>query len=193
LTDPYSDPETGILRNLVSARTSDQLAEREDEAFFIRSATIGLHIPADDWSWTQLSGIHKHLFQDVYSWAGEIRTVGISKMSPSGMIRFLLPSFIEEDIARLFTKLDPNEFSGLSSHDFADKLAVAFAELNYIHPFREGNGRAQRELWSRLAVLAGHDLDWSRVSAEQNVHASSESAEGRMDPLRMMLRTVVMD
>ncbi len=106
--------------------------------------------------YTHFRAIHRHLFQDVYDWAGEARTVRISKDNSM----FCYPENIESEATKLFAKPKADNFlQGLSSKDFAKRAAHFLAELNAIHAFREGNGRTQLSFFLLLAEQAGHQLD----------------------------------
>jgi hypothetical protein len=102
-----------------------------------------------------LKAVHRHVFQDVYSWAGQFRTINISK---AGHL-FGAAAFLERSLASLFQRLArENHLKGAASDAFV-KRAFYLGEINAAHPFREGNGRAQREfgrrcgLCDRLATL----------------------------------------
>jgi cell filamentation protein len=104
--------------------------------------------------------IHRHLFQDVYEWAGQIRAVRISK----GGNPFCFPENIEGQAARLFDNLQQTHFlRHLDARTFSTKAAHFLAELNAIHAFREGNGRTQLTFFALLADRAGHPLDLNRL------------------------------
>ena len=101
--------------------------------------------------------IHKHLFQDVYDWAGNIRTVRISKDGSP----FCFPENVESQMKSLFGDLaKARHLRGLSADDFATKAAHFLAVLNAIHPFREGNGRTQLTFLTLLAERPGIRSTW---------------------------------
>jgi cell filamentation protein len=100
--------------------------------------------------------IHKHLFQDVYEWAGKIRTVNISKDGK--------PFFEGERFQTGFQYINSLivEYSKISSNknsEIAEKLAEILDNINFMHPFREGNGRTQREFIRTLALQKGFKLN----------------------------------
>ena len=105
---------------------------------------------------SSLLEIHKHLFQDIYAWAGQLRTVNISKDGK--------PFFDGERFASAFQYIDSliTEYQLIDPTDHA-KIAQALASIldhvNFLHPFREGNGRAQREFIRTLALEKGHALN----------------------------------
>src|ERR1700722_1581928 len=81
---------------------------------------------------------------------------------------------------------------GLDRAHFIDRLAYHYDQVNYIHPFREGNGRVQRVFWNRIAVAAGWQLDWRPVHGDVNDHASRAASDQRdLGPLRAMFDQIV--
>ncbi len=116
--------------------------------------------------------IHHHLFQDVYEWAGKIRSIRISK----GSSAFCYPEYIDRELIALFARLAAdNELRGLDRTRFAEKAAAFIAELNAIHPFREGNGRTQLSFLVVLSERAGHPLDLSRLDPKAILAATITS------------------
>jgi cell filamentation protein len=124
---------------------------------------------------TAITALHRHLFQDVYPWAGKVRTVRISKDGSA----FCYPEHIGREMQRLFASLKKQRFlSGLSAKDFAGKAAHILAELNAIHPFREGNGRTQLSFLKVLADRAWHPLDLERLDPPAILKATIKSFGG---------------
>ncbi|WP_028708019.1 Fic/DOC family protein [Propionicicella superfundia] len=188
--DPYTDPETGILRNRIGARTQAALDQAEGDLSVHRLVELADRYPvAPSGDLDELRGIHRHLFQDLYEWAGRTRTVDIRK--PDGQ-PFLPASRIEVGTRFVFEELRAdNHLRSMSRPTFIERLAHHYDALNYAHPFREGNGRAQRVFWSRVARDAGWHLDWRRVSAERNNEASRAAMErSDLRPLREMFDAI---
>lgn len=187
--DPYLDPETGVFRNLVGARTQDALSAAEGDLSFARTLELLDSPPPHTADLTELRAIHRHLFQDVYDWAGELRTVDLRKSSDP----FLPVQMIERAAHVACEELRSEKFlEGLSRHQFIERLAHHYDQLNYIHPFREGNGRAQRFFWTRVARNAGWELDWREVEGAVNDEACRLAAEQQdLGPLQAMLDKVV--
>jgi hypothetical protein len=103
----------------------------------------GVPLPGGNFDPDHYRRIHHHLFQDVYSWAGEYRTVRTSK----GGNPFCYPEHLSTQMDSLFRSTNFGvRFRGLNPQAFTENLAAFLAELNAIHPFREGNGRAQLAL-----------------------------------------------
>ena len=144
-------------------------------------------MPRGNLDYAHYRAIHKHLFQDVYSWAGQPRTVRISK----GGNPFCFPENIEAQASKLFGQLKTkNRLRGLDSKAFADGAAHFLAELNAIHPFRDGNGRAQLFLML-LAERAKHPLDGNRIDPKVVMDAMIESFGGEEKPLAQMIEGLI--
>ena len=172
IADSYCYPRTTILRNLRGIRDQAALdafeavstAQRADEP-----------LPPGRMSVTHYKAIHHHLFQDVYGWAGRFRTVRISKDASA----FCYPEDIPREMNGLFANLrQQNRLHGLSRREFIPVAARFLATLNAIHPFREGNGRAQMTFLLLLARQAGHALDLGRLSPERFLAAMVASFLG---------------
>ena len=144
----YTDPKTGVLKNLAGFTDPDSL-------LFFESASVAKQIrelyenPIEIKRIENLFEIHKHLFQDIYAWAGEKRKVEISKEGK----QFFPTTHFENAFKYIDTlisdyKIIPKE----NKQQIAEKLAEILDAVNYLHPFREGNGRAQREFIRLLAL-----------------------------------------
>lgn len=109
----------------------------------------------------------------MYPWAGEFRTVNIAR---PGQFYFAFAEQILPALGNALGQLRQERYlAGLDVPRFADRAAHCMGELNAIHPFRDGNGRTQREFIRQLAVRNGHALAWSRVTREQMYEASHRS------------------
>ncbi|MCZ4496407.1 MAG: filamentation induced by cAMP protein Fic, partial [Thermoleophilia bacterium] len=160
MLDPYVDPASGCLRNRLGITNRIDLQNAERSASLLREQSIRLHGLPGDYDLPHLQAFHRSVFQDVYPWAGEIRTCELARTHP-----FCRPEYIEEQATQLFTNLaDEDHLRQLERTDFVDRLTHYFSEINAIHPFREGNGRTQRIFFEQLARDAGYALDWSRTT-----------------------------
>ena len=138
--DPYLDPETGQLRNKVGAGTKVALDDAEGDLSFARLMQLLDRPVKPTGGFDELRAIHRHLFQDVYDWAGEPRTVEISK----GGDQFQFRQFLDQGVAYVHGEIKKANFlRGLKAEEFAAKVGKIIGDLNYAHPFREGNGRTQ--------------------------------------------------
>lgn len=190
--DPYVDPATGILKNLVGARSQAALDAIEGDLVPIRALRLEADPPKPTGDLSELRAIHRFLFEPIYGWAGELRTVDIRK-NVEGSGYFVPVSMIERASGFAADELRQDRFlRGMDRPTFIARLAHHYDQLNYIHPFREGNGRAQRWFWNRVARDAGWRLSWLGVTGEVNDDASRVAAESRdLQPLIAMLEQVV--
>jgi cell filamentation protein len=156
--DPYVYPEAPhILRNRLGIKDEAEL-DAIERVFVARRIRYGS--PFGQFDAAHIKAIHKHLFQDLYEWAGEFRTVELAK----GGHQFQLVSYLETGIANIHSRLVQRDFlSGLARSDFAQEVASIIGDLNYVHPFREGNGRTQLQYLKQLARRAGHDVDLTKL------------------------------
>ncbi|MDR0980065.1 MAG: Fic family protein [Candidatus Nomurabacteria bacterium] len=116
----------------------------------------------------------------MYGWAGKIRVVDIRKNVP-GAEYFLVKSKIFTASEYVFGELaKENNLTGLDKEKFVERLAYFYDQVNFIHPFREGNGRTQRVFFSRIAKDVGFEIDWDLIVGEENDKASRLAAE-KMD------------
>ena len=156
-------------------------AERE----ITHAALILLHEPpiSPSYDLPHLREIHKRIFGDIYEWAGQIRTVAMAQGA-----MFCLPQYIDSSAAIIFRELhDEDCLRGLSRDAFVGRLAYYLGEVNALHPFREGNGRAQRAFFAQLARSTGFTLAWQHLDAARNVEASAAIMRGDPEPMRKML------
>lgn len=171
----YCYPGTNILKNKLNIRDLDTLHDAERDYSAVRQAELDKKGVTGDFSLKHLCSIHEQLFQDIYSWAGKIRTVDISK----GTIFCLVP-FIEIQFDELYKKLKNENFLAdvTDKKDMSIRLAYYLGELNMIHPFREGNGRTQRIYIEQLCTNNGRfEIDFSEITKDEMLNASIQSAK----------------
>jgi cell filamentation protein len=162
--DTYCYPGTDVLRNKAELTDANELDAYEGELSTLRSIEILENPIAGQFDLAHLQRIHLALFQDVYEWAGKIRTVDISR----GNSRFANVRFIESAANELFNQLArENWLKELDASTLSAGLAHYLSEINALHPFREGNGRVQRIFISQLSQEAGYQLDYSDLEQEQ--------------------------
>jgi len=168
--DPYCYPGTTILRNHLSLTNDDILAEAERALSEVAADSIEFAPPPYRLSY--LKNLHLRLFTDLYDWAGELRTVDISK----GDTHFCTTNRIEPEAEKLFTLLaEADWFQGMDRVRLVKASAELFGDLNIVHPFREGNGRVQRILFEHIIVNAGYEISWWAVDAEEWTQANIDA------------------
>jgi cell filamentation protein len=182
--DPiYCYPGIDVLKNKLGIKDKAQLKIVERKLTMLRIHDLIQNPIYGKFDLEHLKSIHKYIFQDIYSWAGELRTVDIGKGN-----MFCHVAYIEMQVNSLFNKLKQENFlRGLSINAFAKRAAYYFAEINALHPFREGNGRVQREFIRTLALLNGYTIRYSTITPNRMLYACVESFMCNYDPLEDIL------
>ena len=184
MADPYVYPGTEVLRNSIGLQDARELADREAKASTLRLAQLAAVRLDGDYDLPHLQRFHRFVFQDIYPWAGELRSVPLAK--PGSM--FALPEHIERYSEHVFFQLaNEQRLRGLPRDQFALRLSHYYSEINAVHPFREGNGRAERAFLRQLAIDAGHSLAWERLNPEALVTASQSSFLGDERPIQELI------
>lgn len=186
--DPYTYPDSTVLRNKFGTRSANKLAQLEYAATAARIDEMLRWPQPALFDLETLTRLHGHIFQDVYDWAGSIRTVDIAK---AGQM-FCRPAFLESEGKRLADALaGENLLRGLGQTAFVDRLAEHYGDWNALHPFRDGNGRATREFFRQLAKQAGYEFDLTKIERGAWNEASARSFKGDTKPLRDVLAAAV--
>ena len=183
--DPYIYPETNVLRNrlgISDARKLDRIERR------LVGDRIAEGVPIGPFDLTHLCAIHRHLFQDVYDWAGKLRTVEISKGGSQFQFRQYIPTGMA-DVHRRLTRA--GFLKRLPGREFAREAGIIIGDINYIHPFREGNGRTQAQYLKQLAEQAGHALDLKRVDPKLWLEASRASHAAEYSLMAEVIRKAI--
>lgn len=173
--DSYTYPDSEVLKNKADLFDQAALDAFEADATAIRLLEMIEHPIQGNFDLAHLKAIHHHLFQDVYDWAGQLRTVDISK----GNSRFGNCGMIEGYLKLQLAKIAGENFLiGFPPTRFIERLAHYMGEINAAHPFREGNGRVQRAFCAQLAEQAGYFMDFDEVSREEMYAAMIASFHG---------------
>lgn len=167
----YCYPNSDVLKNKIGIQDMEKLQRLERRLTMLRILELVDNPIQGKFDLQHLCLIHRYIFQDVYDWAGEIRKVDIAKGS-----MFCNVKFIESQAAEIFKKLKSEDYlQGLNEENTASRLAYYFSEINALHPFREGNGRSQREFIRTLALHIGYVINFAKVSKEEMLKASKDS------------------
>ena len=178
----YCYPDSDVLKNKMGIRDMEQLRRLEKQLTMLRILELVDKPIQGKFDLKHLQSIHRYIFQDIYEWAGKIRKVDIAKGN-----MFCNVKFIESQAEKIFGKLkEENYLQGLDEKEISVCLAYYFSEINALHPFREGNGRCQREFIRTLALHAGYVINFANVGREEMLKASEDSFlcdYGRMEQL----------
>lgn len=169
--DPYTYPN-GVLKNKLHIQDEKLLEELERTTVATRIVQLRENPIKGNFDLAHLRKIHHHLFQDIYDWAGKTRTVDISKGDSRFGSYHLIQSY-SETIAKKFKQQQWSK--NISSEQFSEQATYFLGEYNAVHPFRDGNGRAIREMIGQLARQNGYDIHWENITQEQMIKASKVS------------------
>lgn len=177
--------ETDVLRNRLGLRSQSRLQVEEYRLTLDRIVDLRLgEGPSGRFDADHLKAIHRHIFQDVYEWAGHMRherpVVDGAPVEPIGTMRkgstlFLPGSHIAMGLAEAFRPI---------------RAGKVLNELNFVHPFREGNGRTQEAFIAELGRHSGHNVDLSVITKARMVSAS---IAGTQDPDHLAMTRLLID
>lgn len=167
----YCYPNSDVLINKLNIRNQADLFEAEKELTYIRLKELQDHPIKGKFDFKHLKDIHKYIFQDLYDWAGKVRTVEIGKGN-----LFCTTPCIQSYADTVFGKyyLNCKKYKE-NREEFIKVFAENYGDLNALHPFREGNGRTQREFARLICMECGYAFDLSVTTHEEMLRASKIS------------------
>ena len=171
---------TSCLINKLGIRDDNKLKEFEAAITLAKASELEANPITGNFDAAHYKAIHKYLFEDIYDWAGEYRTINMSK---SGT-RFTDAAKIAERMDACFKRLRDKDFFRTGTFDaFINNIADFYQVTNQIHPFREGNGRTQRLFITQLSRYNGYDIDFSTMDTDELMIATIQAASGVNDNL----------
>ena len=187
--DGYCYPGTSVLRNKQGICDAEALLLAEREIVSLKLLMLRVKPLRGQHGFSHLCKIHRFIFGDIYAWAGSIRR---GEFMAKGTSIFCLGRHIPKNAERIFSALTAeNKLRGLARKPFILRLAHYMGELNALHPFREGNGRAAREYFRQLSKSAGYELDFGGVATGKLLAADIAAFEGNNAPLVAILGEAV--
>lgn len=180
----YFIPGTNVLRNRVDAETTEALRDAEND--LVEARVIELREAPEilgdrTYDLPYLRAIHCQLFQDVYVWAGDLRTVGIEKSGES----FCPPGSIGQPMTHVAAEVHRlDRLRDVPEAELARTVAYLYDYANFAHPFREGNGRSTREFFDLLLSERGAGLDWQKTDLTE-LHSACHAARAEFDLARL--------
>ena len=160
----YCYKGTNVLINLLNIRDNKTLQRAESRIVATKSFELRKNEMIGNFDVEHFIKIHKFLFEDIYPFAGKFRTENIAK----GYFSFAEWEYIDTELRKLLEKLHKsNLLKNDTREELVKDLAYYLAELNVLHPFREGNGRTIREFIRELAYKNGYLLDLQKVEPSE--------------------------
>lgn len=167
----YTYKGTNILVNKLDIKDKRKLERYEKKMVAFKLATIHEVEFPNVFDEKRLKFIHNYLFCDVYDFAGMYRLENIVKEN----FVFSQYEYIEDNMKKIVNQINIDELKKLPFNEFIKKISYLMTELNVIHPFREGNGRAIREFIRELLKECGYDIDFSEIDYDDILKASKEA------------------
>ena len=184
----YCYKGTNVLVNKMNIKDPIALKNYETSVIGLKLMALSKQGITGKFDVSHFVSIHKFLFEDIYPFAGLFRTENIAK----DCFQFAEWEYIENELTRLLSELKSENFlANLTKEKFAERLAYYWAELNVLHPFREGNGRTQRIFISQLIRHAGYEIEFSKISADDLMSATIKAANGVNDYLKDIFTKVI--
>ncbi len=173
----YKYPNSFVLKNKFDLHDPQELDRAERLAVRVR---VEQGVPSGSFDLKHLQAIHKHLFQDVYEWAGELRKTNIAKSH-----WFMPHDRIEMAMSDVTKRLRAgNYLKDLKTDQFAKQAGIIIGDVNHIHPFREGNGRTQMQYLKQLGNEANHKIDLTRFEKRDWIEASKDANEAKYEKMQ---------
>jgi len=184
---PDTYPSSSVFVNKLGLQNSKALSKAEAEITMLRTEEYRSHPLDGNFDLEHLQNIHRFLFRDIYSWAGELRAYYMRKH----ICEFTDHSKIEYYAKRLYTKLSDEQYlQDLSLPAITERLAYYYDMTNRLHPFPEGNGRTQRLFIEHLAANAGYRVNWSLAHAWQINEVAIQSFSDNKEPTLYMFEDI---
>ena len=173
-------PNSTCLINKFNIKDDKKLSEIEAEITFAKAAVLESKEVKPPFDFDFYKSIHRFLFEDLYDWAGVLRKIDISKKGTS----FCSVNELENLCKACFNRLEQaNYFKGLSKEKFVEEIVDLYQTTNFLHPFREGNGRTQIIFISKLIKYNGYDFNFSNINPDLLMIATIKAANGVSDDL----------
>ncbi len=144
MLDPYVYPGTDVLKNVLDIKDRKKLDDAEADYVSLRLRELAENSLEGDYDFVHITQMHRYIFQDIYEWAGEIRTNNIEKEEPAlgGLsIEYSDKAEIKDDLSEALKKMTSRPWADLSLDDRAKYFSKDLAAVWKVHGFREGNTR----------------------------------------------------
>lgn len=185
--DYYCYPNSSVLKNKLGVKDDEVLMEAERKITTLKLAELEHNPISGELNFDYLRKIHRFLFGDIYEWAGENRKIDISR----GNI-FCMHELIDVCMDQLMDELKAEGYlNSLDRDGVIERLAYYIGEMNTIHPFREGNGRAQRAFIRELAARNSVRLVFDKITPSEMIEASNKTFHHDYEMMEKLLKRAI--
>ncbi len=183
----YCYQGSDVLINLLDLHDAQALKQAERLLTGARLIELYHHPLPGAFDLKHLQAIHHHIFQDLYTWAGELRRIEIAK----GLF-FCRAAYIEREAGKIFQALKEEQYlADCRDDELPARAAYYLSEINAVHPFRDGNGRTQREFMRELLLKRGVRVNFAKVPPQRMVEASIASFGGDYSMMEDLFRQCI--
>ena len=187
MSDKYCYPNTNILKNKWNIRDKTELTETEIEITSAKLFELQSTPIKGQFDFRHLCKIHEHIFKDLFDWAGKPRTVDIGKGNIFCLVQYI-PSYANDIFSKYYKECNTVKNDQAV---FINMLTKHYADVNALHPFREGNGRTQREFARELCLSCGYAFDLTKTHHEEMLNASIASFNGDNTKLEQIFKHAI--
>jgi cell filamentation protein len=162
MRDPYVYPGTDILKNKFNIKNAAELEDKEKEYTTARLTQVKAGLVKGNFDIEHFKSIHKHIFGDIYDWAGNFRSIDIvkSELALNGLLfEYSDKSNVHKEIQTALSKLNNTDWKSLGIHDKAHEFSKLLSDVWKAHGFREGNTRTTVTFFSQFARENGFPLN----------------------------------
>lgn len=185
--DPYCYRSSDVLINLLNIQDQTLLDEAEIAFTAVRYKRYeSTKVDISQFTFTHFKYLHYYLFQDLYEWSGQLRTVDISKRET----RFCTSRRIEPEAKKIFSRI-PSLLNINNDEEFIHEISDIFCEINMLHPFREGNGRVQRFFFEEMLFVLGYETRWPDLSTEEWLSANIAAVNLNLNLLKKIFEQAI--
>ena len=167
MADPYLYPDSNVLINKFDIRDTERLSEVENDLVYIKLFEVDAFISGLTFDTDGLLALHKYLFEDVYDWAGQLRSINIYKYErvlPGASVQYGEHTRLQRELDAAFEDMREIQWQQMTAKEKANAFARAFARVWQIHPFREGNTRTITTFMIGYAHQQGIEIDGALLS-----------------------------
>ena len=182
----YTYKNSSVLKNKLNITTEEKLKEYETKMVALKLASIDKADFKRTYDEEHLKAIHKYLFEDVYDFAGQYRLENITKDN----FIFSQYQYIDENIKEVFKKTNIQSLEDLAFEELIIKLSDFMTDLNVLHPFREGNGRATREFIREFLDKLGFEINWFEIDYNDILRASMLAVIDDSEQIELLRKSI---